>query len=183
VRTSVFEQRLGGIAIELRRRLVEQQQLRSSASGCETHALQFAAGQLGDRALGDAPRRSPTVQTSRARRSHRSSAEVPRPNATSASTRQHYLGRGFLEHGRHGPGKVRGTQRSRVAPGDDDAAGEPAAVKVRHEARKRAEQRRLAGPRRSEQRDEFATFDLEGHACEGGSVGAGIREAQVDHRR
>ena len=111
VRTSVFEQRLGGVAIELRRRLVEQQQLGLERErGCETHALQFAAGQLGDRALGKVLRADRGERSTRTRNDlGRSGAEVLEAEGhLGEHARQHDLVLRFLEHGRHGPREVRG---------------------------------------------------------------------------
>ena len=76
------------------------------------------------------------------------------------------------------PASCGGPRFARVEAGDDDAAGEDAAVEVRDEPGERAQQRRLAGARRAEQRDVLAVVDLSETPSSARSA-AGVREAQV----
>ena len=70
------------------------------------------------------------------------------------------------------PASSAGRARARVEPGDDDPAGEAAAVEVRHEPGERAQQRRLPGARGAEQRDDLARLELERDvASAGGAAG------------
>ena len=187
VRARVLEQRLGGVAVELRRRLVEEQQLGlERESRREADALQLAARELGDGALGEVLGADRGERRARARHDLvRRRAEVLEPERhLGEHARQHDLVLGLLEHGRHGPGEVRGPRRSRVAPADDDASGETAAVEVRHEPGERAQQastcpiRTLRAARRT--RRGSISSDTPPSA---GRVGARIREGHVLDRR
>jgi hypothetical protein len=53
-----------------------------------------------------------------------------------------------------------------VEPGDDDPALEATAVEVRHEGRKRADQRRLARPRGAEKRHDLARLERQRHVSD-----------------
>jgi len=92
--------------------------------------------------------------------------------------REHDLLLWVLEQHRDRPGELRGSCGARVSSIHDDATLEPAAVEVRDEARKRAEQRRLARAGRAEEEHDLARLDREGHVPKGGSR-ARIREGHV----
>ena len=90
----------------------------------------------------------------------------------------HDLVLGLLEHRGDLPGELGGRRLARVEAADDDPAGEGAAVEVRHEARERADERRLARAGRAEHDDVLALGDLQRDAVER-DVAVGVREAQV----
>ena len=85
-----------------------------------------------------------------------------RPNATSLSTR--VITTWFSGSWKTDDDDARQLGRAvrpRVEAADLDPAGEAAAVKVRHEPRQRAQERRLAAAGRSEQGDDLARVELE----------------------
>ena len=169
VRARVLEERLGGVAVELRRRLVEQQQLRLERERRrEADALQLAARELRDGTLREVLGTDRGKRRERARHDlRRRRAEVLEPERhLGEHARQHDLVLGLLEQRRDRAGELGRARRARVAAADDDAPGETAAVEVRHEPGERAQQRRLARARGAEQRDELARLDLERHVVE-----------------
>ena len=175
------EKQLGAGRVELRRRLVEQQQPRLERErGREADALQLSARELD----GTPPpeMRGPDVGERRLN---------PRPDQLWCDTevleaegdlvadpRHHDLVLRILEDGRDGAGELgRPVRATRVEAGDLDTAREAAAVEVRHEAGERPQQRRLARPGRPEQRDDLALAQLEGDVTEHG------RPARIGERK
>ena len=153
------EEERGAFGIELRRRLVEEQQLRLQRERRrQADALELAAGEL-DRLAPPADGARPTDASARSTRGQISAGGTPRfssPNATSfARDRHHDLVLRILEDGRHRAGELGRSVAARVEPGDDDPAGEAATVEVRHEPGERAQERRLPGARRAEERDDL----------------------------
>ncbi len=111
VRTRVLEERLRGVAIELRRRLVQQQQLRLERErGRKAHALQLAAGQLGDRALGQMFRTDDRQRLEHARLDlARRHAEVLQPERDlGRDAREDHLVLGILKERRDRSGELGG---------------------------------------------------------------------------
>ena len=178
----VFEESLGGVPIELGRRLVEKQQLRLERERRrETDPLQLAARELGNATLREVlARRLQPAPRARAARSR--PAGVPRfssPNDTSASTRVSTTwSSGSWNSVATVPASSAGRVRSRVAAADLDASAETTAVEVRNEPCERPQERRLARPRRAEQRDELARLDLERNVCERRPAGPRIGEPE-----
>jgi hypothetical protein len=74
--------------------------------------------------------------------------------------------------------EIRWAETARVASGHLDPPLEPAAVEVRNEPGQGAEERRLAGARRAEERDDLARFDPERDVAERRPLHTGIRERQ-----
>ena len=92
--------------------------------------------------------------------------------------RHHDLVLRVLEDGRDDAGELGGAMGARVQPADLDPAREAAAVKVRHQAREGAQERRLAAAGRPEQRNDLAGVELERHVADGrDATGIGEREA------
>ena len=175
------EERVGGLGVELRRRLVEQQQLRLERKrGRERHALQLAPGELTGRAVGEVRRTDRSERLLDARPDlRRLDADVLEAEGDLVRDIVHHdLVLGILEDGRDYTGELRGPRLARVEPGNDDAPVETATVEVRHEAGERAQQRRLAGAGRAEQRDVLTFGDLERDVVEH-RWAARVGEAQV----
>ena len=80
--------------------------------------------------------------------------------------RHHDLVLRILEDGRDRAGELGRARAAGVEPGDDDPAREAAAVEVRHEPGERAQQRRLPGARRAEERDDLSRLQLERDAVQ-----------------
>ena len=83
-----------------------------------------------------------------------------------------------LEDAGHRPGELGRRHRPRVASGDLDAALEAAAVKVRNEPCKCAQQRRLAGARRTKHGNDFARLDFQRDIAK--RRGAGLRVGECE---
>jgi hypothetical protein len=180
------EERLRGGRVELRGRLVEQQQLGLEGERrSEADALQLARrerlGSAAEEVLGaDHGQGGPSAGKDLVRRD----AEVLEPEGDLVlDMAEDDLVLRVLEERRHGAGQLRRAGRARVGPADLDATGEAAAVEVRHEARKRAQQRRLPRARGAEQDDELTGLQSEGHVLQRGRVRVRIREAQPLGRR
>ena len=158
------EEERGRGRVELRRRLVEQQQLRLERERRgEAHPLQLAAGQL-DRLSPPEVQRVDRLERALDARPDLGGrdAEVLEPEGDLVrDDRHHDLVLRILEDRRDGPGKRGRPRRTRVEAGDDDSAGEAAAVEVRHEPCERAQQGRLSGARWAEQRHNLAGLELE----------------------
>ena len=126
-----IEERLGGLRIELRRRLVEQQQPRTEGERrSEADALQLAGRELGDRPLGqvagtDRGQRLLDARPDLARRRRRRSRGRTRPRSR----------RGSSPPGPRGPGRRRRRGR-RATP------GRPRACRGRRPSRARRRRRR-----------------------------------------
>ena len=154
-----LEERIRRGGIELGRRLVEQQELRAKRErGRERDALQLASGQLGRLPAGQvlgADERQRFVDPRPDLR--RLGTEILEPEGDLVRDSGHHdLILRVLEDRRHRAGEQPGSGLAGVEARDDDGARERAAVKVRHEPGKRAEQARLARARRTEQGDVFA---------------------------
>ena len=182
----VCEEAVGAVRVELRRRLVQQQELRAERErGRETHALELAAREL-VRAPCREVERADGVERGLGARSDRVGGrrDVLEPERDLVEDACHHdLVVRVLEDGRHRPGEVGGTRAPRVETGDLHRALEPAAVKMRDEPCERAHQRRLARAGGTEHRDDLARLDAQGHVLERRRRGAGVGERQaVDAR-
>ena len=140
------EEERGRLGIELRRRLVEQQQLRLERQ-CRREAdpLQLAAGELDRLSAPEVERvdRRERAFDTRPDLGGRD-AEVLEPEGDLVrDDRHHDLVLRILEDRCDRSGERGGPCLTGIEPGDDDAAGEAAAVEVRHEPCERAQQRRL----------------------------------------
>ncbi len=164
-----IEERVGGLGVELRGRLVEQQQLRLERERrCKRHTLQLATGELARRAVGEVRRADERERLIDARPDRRRlDADVLEAEGDLVRDIVHHdLVLGILEDGRDRTRELGGPRLARVEPGDDDPPLEAAAVEVRHEPGERTQQRRLAAARRAEQRDVLALGELERHVVE-----------------
>ena len=167
--------------IELRGRLVEEEQLRVERERrCEADPLQLAAGELDRASLGEVggPDRSRAPPRRAARSAPARGPMFSSPNATSFSTR-------VITTWFSGSWKTQATVPASSAgpcvrvssPPTSTRAREAAAVEVRDETGQRAQQRRLAAAGRPEQRDELALVELQRDPVEGpAAVGVGERE-------
>ena len=175
------EEERGAFGIELRGRLVEQQQLRLERErGREADALQLAAGELDRLAPPEMERVHRSERALDARPDlGRRHAEVLEPERDLVrGDRHHDLVLRILEDGRDRAGELGRARAAGVEPGDDDPAREAAAVEVRHEPGERAQQRRLAGARGAEERDDLPGLELERDAAQRRRRGrVGEREA------
>src|SRR6266511_2179562 len=129
----------------------------------ETDALQLTARQLADVTLGKMLGADRGERFARATQDlGRTDADVLEPERhLELDARQHDLVIRLLEEGHDDSRGRRGTNAGRVEARDLDGAREAPAVEVGHEPGERAQQRRLARARRSEQRDELARLDVE----------------------
>ena len=93
--------------------------------------------------------------------------------------REHDLVLGILEERRDGSREVGRPRAPGVVAGDLDAAGEAAAVEVRHEPGQRAQQRRLAAAGGAEQRDHLARLEVERDAVQRRCRGLRVGERQL----
>ena len=161
-----LDQPLGGLWVELRRRLVEKQELRLECQRrSEADALQLAARELGH----EPPRQmlcaDPGEGVERARFDllcrGADVLEAERDLVEDAGEDDLVLG--VLEEGRNGAGQARRAMPPGVEAGDLDPPGEPAAVEVRDESREGAEQRRLAGAGRAEYQRDLSRGQTRGH--------------------
>jgi hypothetical protein len=138
------QQLVAGHGVELRGRLVEQQQLRSAGKrGAERHALELAAGQLARRSVeqvGDAERERGLLDATR----HRGGAPAPvleREGQFGADRRHHDLRLGILEQRPCHSRELGRPVLAGVEPAAHEPARERAAVEVRDEAGGGAQQR------------------------------------------
>jgi hypothetical protein len=170
---------LGAFRVELGGRLVEQEQARLQGEHRgEADALELAAGQLGDRSLGQVSGADGGQRPLRARRDQlRHGAEVLEPERDfGLDPREHDLVLRVLEERRHAAGEVGRPGTPCVVAVDLDAACEAAPVEVRHEAGKRAQQGRLPAAGGAEERDHLARLELERNAVQ--RRGGGLRVAK-----
>src|SRR5579864_9346269 len=142
-----LEERLRALGIELRGRLVEQEQLRLERERRrEAHALQLAAGDLGDAAsleAADADRRERGVHTRQDRGRRRTDVLERERNLRGDAAEDHLVLR-ILKDGRDRSRELGRPRAACVAARHLDAALETAAVVPRHEPGERADERRLA---------------------------------------
>ncbi len=160
----VIEERIGGLDVELGRRLVEQEQPGLERErGREADPLQLAPGELDGAALGEMHRADLGERGVGTRPdSSRIDAEVLEPERHFVLDAGHHdLVLRILKDRGDGARELARAVRSRVETADLDTAGEAAAVEVRHEAGKGAEERRLAAPGRTEKRHDLAGLELE----------------------
>jgi hypothetical protein len=158
---------LAQLGIEVRQRLIEQQQLGMADDGAgERHALLLAAGELGSRSLRDG------VHSHQPQSVHRALANFafPRPRAADPER----IG-DVIQHVHMRPDRIRLEDHSEVAPvsrhenvpcgvGEYRAAhDDPAGVRLL-QAGDAAQRRGLAAAARTEQREERALRHLEAHA-------------------
>ena len=145
------EECLGTVCVELGRRLVEQQELRSQRERRrEADALQLSAREL-DRAPAREVRRADLTERDRDLRPDllgRDGHVLETERDLVVDARHHDLVLRVLEDRRDDARQLGRPVRARVQAADLDPAGEAAAVEVRHEARERAQERRLAAARR-----------------------------------
>ena len=168
-RERVLEERLRALRIELRRRLVEEQQLGLERERRrEADALQLAAGKLRDAAAGQVRGTDGRQRSLRARQDRlRRHADVLEPEGDlRLDLREDDLILRILEDGRDRARELRRMRVARVAAGDLDAAAEVPAVEPRHEPAERAHERRLAGAGGAEHEHDLARVDPERDAVE-----------------
>jgi hypothetical protein len=184
-RCGELEKALRRSGIELRRRFVQQQQRRLQRErGCETDALELAAGQLRDGTVGEVRdvHGRERLQGARDDRGRRRSDVLQSERDLAHDAREHDLLLGVLEHGRDRSRELGGTSGTGVPSGDLDAPLEPPAVEMRDEAGERAKQRRLPRPRRAEQQHDLAGLDSQRDVAQR-RLRARVRERQpVDAR-
>ena len=153
------EQLVAGHRVELGGRLVEQQQPRAGGQRrAERDALELAAGQLVRRAVeqpGDAERERGLLDPARDRRGA-PAAVLERERQLRADSAHHDLRLGVLEQRAGDRGQLGRAVVARVQPAGEQPARELAAVEVRDEPGRGAQQRRLARPRPAREDDELA---------------------------
>jgi hypothetical protein len=159
-----LEQVVGGLRIELRGRLVEEEKLRVEGQRRrEADALQLPRGQLRDPSLEQVLRANRGQAASHPRRDlHGVRADVLQPEGNLVvHPAEHDLVLGILKDGRDRPGELRGTSAPRVHPGDANAPLETPSVEVGNESRQRPEERGLARARGAEQGHDLSGAQLE----------------------
>ena len=174
------EERVRRRRIDLRRRLVQQEQARLEREGRrECDALKLSARQLGSPALGEVPGADQLQRLVDPRPDvGRRDAEVLEAERDLVrDLRHHDLVFRILKDRRDVAGKLGRARLARVSAGHDDAPRERAAVEVRHEARQCAQEARLAGSRRPEQRDALSFLDSQRHVAQH-RLAAGVCEAK-----
>ena len=132
------EERIRRGRVDLRRRLVEQEQARLERERRrERDALQLAARQLGGPALGEVPGADQLQRLVDPRPDvgRRDADVLEAERDLVRDLRHHDLVLRILEDRRDVAGKLGRARLARVAAGHDDAPRERAAVEVRHEAR------------------------------------------------
>ena len=156
------EQLVARDRVELGRRLVEQQQPRAAGQrGAERDPLELAAGQLVRRAVeqaGDAERERRLLHPARDRRLA-PAAVLERERELGAHRAHHDLRLGVLEQRARDRGQLGRAVLARVEAARHEPPDELAAVEVRHEPGRRAQQRRLAGAGAAREDDELARLD------------------------
>ena len=184
------EQLVARHRVELGGRLVEQQQPRPGGQRrAERHALELAARQLVRRAVeqpGDAERERRLLDPARDR-GRAPAAVLERERELRAHRPHHDLRLGVLEQRAGDGGQLGRAVVARVEPAGQQPPRELAAVEVRHEPGRGAQQRRLARPRPAREHDELAGLDAQGDVGERRPRGARIRvghavEDELAHR-
>ncbi len=141
------DQLIPGDGVQLRGRLVQQHHLWPARQRrAERDPLLLAAGQLVRGAVEqhvDAKRERDLLDPTRDRRRPLAPA-FQRQRQLGANGAHHELRLGVLEQHARVAAEVRGSVLARVQAGQRHRAGERAAVKVRHEATRRVQERRLA---------------------------------------
>ena len=156
------EELFGALRIELRGRLVEQEQrgLEGEHRG-EAHSLELPGGQRLGSALGQplAPNLGERGVHARPDLTRRRADVLEAEGDLVRDRPEDDLVLGILEERRNLACEVGRAEPPGVPAGDHDAALESPAVEVRNEPCERAEERRLAGTGRAEQRDDLAGLD------------------------
>ena len=164
-----LEERLRAGRVELRRRLVQQQQVRMHRqSRGQANALELASREL------RGPPRGQRQRPYGGERPFDPSSDLGSRHAGVLEPERHLVGHGghddlvfgILEHARDPPGEVGRSPPTRVEPADEHRAFEPASVEMRHERCKRTKEGRLARARRAEECDPLAWIDPERHLGE-----------------
>jgi hypothetical protein len=159
------EEELRALRVQLRRRLVEQEQLRPQRERRrETDALQLSSRQLGRPPPGQVERvdRLERVLGARPDLGRRRAGVLEPEGDLVLDASHHDLILRVLEDGRDRPRELGGSSVTRIASADDDCAPEAPTVEVRNEPSERAQHRRLARAGRSEHDDDLAGTELEG---------------------
>jgi hypothetical protein len=182
----LVEEPLGRLGVELRGRLVEEQQPGpQSERGREADALQLAAGELRRLPAREVGGADGVERLERLRPDLRGRrAQVLEPERDLVLDPGHHdLVLGVLEDGGDGPDEVGRPGTARVEAADDDGPAEPAAVEVGHEPGERAQERRLPAARRAEHGEDLAVGHFHGDVPERGltRLGVGVRQP-VDDR-
>ena len=181
-RAGKLDRLLGALRVELRGRLVEQQQLwLQRQHRREADALELAAGELGHAPLGEMrgtnggePLGHPRADVRRRR------ADVLQPERDlGGHAREHDLVLRVLEERRDGSRQVSRPRAPRVVAAHLDPAGEAAAVEVRHEAGQRPQQRGLATTGGTEQRYDLSRLELERDVVQRRVLGLRVGERQL----
>jgi hypothetical protein len=160
----VPDERSGAVGVELRRRLVEEQQPRPQRErGCEAHPLELAARELVRRPRREAGRPDRVQRAARAGADRLGpDAEVLQPEGHLVlDPRHHDLVLRILEERRNDTCELGWRGESRVQAGHLDAAREAAAVKVGHEPGERTKQGGLSGARSAQDEDGLARLQRE----------------------
>ena len=143
------EQRLRSLGVELRGRLVEQEEPRTkNERRCNTDTLELAGGELVGLPAGEMLGAHPPERLEGANRDlERRHAEVLEPELELVLDAGHHdLVLRVLEDGGDRPARSLGRAVRVSRPPTSTLTGEPAAVEVRHQAGERAQQRRLSRP-------------------------------------
>ena len=175
------EELFGALRIELRGRLVEQEQrgLESEHRG-EAHPLELPGGQRLGPALGQ-PLSSHLCERcvhARPDLAGRPADVLEAEGDLVRDPAEDDLVLGILEEGCNLACEVGRAEPPGVPAGDHDPAPEPPAVEVRNEPRQRAEERRLARAGRAEQRHDLARLDPERDVRERGLLRARVGERE-----
>ena len=179
--TRPVEERAGGARVELRGRLVEEQEprLEGERRG-QADALELAAGEPGDRARRQVPRadggeRACNTAGDLARRR----AEVLEAEGDLVLDARHDdLVLRILEERGHGAGEIGWPVRAGVQPRHGHRAREAAAVEVRNEPREGAEQGRLPRAGGTEQHDELSGLDRQRHVLQSRATRVRVGEGE-----
>ena len=155
---------VAGDRIELRRRLVEQHDLRAARErGAERDALELAPGELVGRAvqqLADAQGQRGLLHASRDR-GRSEAAVLERKGQLGPHRPQDDLRLGILKEAAGDHGDVAGAAVAHRQPAHDDLTLHHPAVQVGHQAARGAQQGRLARRRAPGEHDELARADGE----------------------
>ena len=181
----MVEEGLRALGIELRRRLIEQQQLRSECERRgEADALQLPARELRDAAAGEVrrPDRVERVRRTLCDLARRRADVLEAERDLRLDSAEHDLVLGILEDGRDGAGQLGGPRAARVAAGDLHPALERSTVEPRDEPGERTQDGRLPRARRPEQQQHLARLDRQRHLVER-EPAVGIREREPGERR
>src|SRR4051794_15404087 len=171
-----LEELVGGGGVELRRRLVEQQQpgpqreRRGEADTLQLATRELPHGPL-DEMLATDERERLVDALPDLRWLDTEVLEAERDLVADAA--HHRLVLRVLEDRRDRPGQLRRMRAARVEAADLDAARKGAAVEVRYQPRERAQQCRLAGRGCAEQDDALPLVDPQRDAVEHRRAGAG----------